>query len=214
MLPDLVVYLLGKGAHQEGVKLTTKEMAGELGVSQQTISRWMIELEQGGYIDRKEGDIRLTQKAVAEADKVYQELKIALECTRKFKFAGSVVDGLGTGGNFLKISGYREGITKKIGFKPFAGTLNVKIPADQIDLRLSLRSTKPITIGGFESGGRRYGPIAAYKATIFGEPAAVLFPEMSQHGLEMLEIISPDNLRGRYGLKNGQAVEIIVSSGN
>ncbi len=210
MLPDLVVYLLGKNAHRESVKLTTKEMASELQVSQQTISRWMIELEQQGFIDRGNREIKLSQKAVAEAEKVYFVLRSTLEKNRQYLFAGKVVPGLGTGASFMKISGYQEGIQKKLGFKAAPGTLNVKIPAEQIEIRLSLRSSKPIELPGFENGGKRYGKLALYRATVFGEPAAVVFPEMSHHGLDVLEIMSPDNLRRRYKLKDGSQIALVV----
>jgi len=213
-LPEMIVYLLTKNAHRDGVRLTTKEMAGELGVSQQTISRWMIELEQEGRIARDNHEIRLTPKTIKEAEQIYGILKIALESDRSYKFNGAVVDGLGTGASFLKLAAYKDGITKKLGFKPFPGTLNIKIRADQIDDRLSLRSAKPISIAGFSLGGKHYGTLSTYKAKIFGEPCAVAFPEMSHHGLDVLEIVSPDNLRERYKLKTGQDVELIVSAGN
>lgn len=211
MLPDLVVYLLGKNAHREGVKLTTKEMASELDVSQQTISRWMIELEQQGLLDRSNREIKLSQKAVTEAEKVYMVLRASLEKNRIFMFSGKVVPGLGTGGAFLKLKGYTESVQKLLGFKVYPGTLNVKIPAEQIDLRLSMRGLKPVEIPGFETGGKRYGKLSMYKAKIFGEPAGVVFPEMSHHGLDVLEIISPDNMRERYKLKDGADIEIIVA---
>lgn len=213
-LPEMIVYLLTKNAHRDGVRLTTKEMANEMGVSQQTISRWMIELEQEGRIARENHEIKITPKTIKEAEQIYGILKIALESDRSYKFRGAAIDGFGTGALFLKLPGYRDGITKKLGFKPFPGTLNIKIPADMIDDRLSLRSARPITITGFSSGNRHYGTLSAYKAKIFGEPAAVVFPEMSHHGLDVLEIISPDNLRERYRLKTGQEVELIVSAGN
>jgi riboflavin kinase, archaea type len=210
MLPELVVYLLGKNAHREGAKLTTKEMANELDVSQQTISRWMIELEQMGFLDRSNREIRLSQKAVSEAEKVYNVLKASLEKNRQYLFSGKVVAGLGTGSSFLKIKGYSESLQKKLGFKPFPGTLNVRIPPEEIELRLSLRQGKEIDIPGFEHGGKRFGKLAIFKAKLFGEPAAVIFPEMSHHGLDVLEIISPDNLRQRYKLADGSAVNFVV----
>ncbi len=214
MLPELVIYLLGKNAHREGVRLTTKEMATELEVSQQTISRWMIELEQAGLIDRHGREIKLTQKAVAESERVYLTLRLALEAKRQFNFSGIVIEGLGTGKGFVKMPGYQKQFIKKLGFEAYPGTLNLKIPAGQIEQRLALRTAKPIIIEGFGNGSRRFGSLAAYKAKIFGEPAAIIFPEMSHHGLDVIELISPDNLRRRYKLAMGSGLQVLAGGGS
>ena len=43
---------------------------------------------------------------------------------------------------------------------------------------------------------------------ISGLPGAVIFPEMSVHGLQVIEVISPFNLRKKLSLSDGSKVTV------
>ena len=101
-------------------------------------------------------------------------------------------------------------IEQKLGFSPYAGTLNLEILPDFLEKRLELRSSRPIKIPGFSSGGRTYGPIDAYRCVVGGMDGAVIFPVRSQHGLSVIEVIAPVYLMGELGLKYGSELEIEV----
>jgi riboflavin kinase len=103
-----------------------------------------------------------------------------------------------------------DGFRKKLGFIPFKGTLNIFIGADDVEKRLILREQKAVEIPGFRKGSRRFGKIDAYRCVIGGLPGAIIFPEMSQHGLQMLEVISPVNLRKSLGLQDGSVISVEV----
>ena len=209
MISDIVFYLLRKGAHREPQRITTGEIAAQIGVSQQTASRKLILLEKAGELERAGGKVKLTEKALVEARRCVREVLDSLKGTG-LVFSGKVVPGLGEGSFFVGQKEYVDGFRKKLGFAPFKGTLNVFIEADDVEKRLVLREQKPIEIPGFVRGKRRFGRIDAYKCVAGGLPCALIFPEMSQHGLQMLELISPVNLRKSLKLEDGSVLPVEV----
>lgn len=205
MISDIIFYLLRKGCHKEPKRITTGEIASHIGVSQQTASRKLISLEKTGQLERSSGKIFLTDKAIAEVRRLVKEVLDSLEGT-SMVFEGSVVKGLGEGAYYLNQEGYVSQFRKKLGFRPFPGTLNLLISTEDIEKRILLRQQKPIELSGFKKGNRTFGKLAAYKCVMNGAPGALVFPERSQHGLQVLEIVSPFNLRKKLGLADGALV--------
>jgi len=209
MASDIIFYLLKKGAHREPVRITTGEIAEQSGISQQTASRKLILLERDGRIVRTNGKIMVTEKAISDARKLLRDVLDSLEGTT-LVFSGRVIEGLGEGAFYVRQKKYMEEFNRKICFKPFPGTLNVSIVEDEIEKRLQLREQKPIVVNGFKSAGRTFGKIEAYRCSLGGVPCAIIFPERSIHGLQVLEIIAPCNLRKKLGLSDGGEVKIEV----
>jgi len=209
MISEIVFYLLQKGAHKEEKRITTGEIAEAIGVSQQTASRKLIELENDGQLERVGGKVRLTDKAIVEIRKCVSEVLESLKGTGMV-FRGKLVRGLGEGGFFVGQKEYAAQFKKKLGFVPFKGTLNLFIDAEDVEKRLTLRERTPITITGFSKGKRNFGKISAYKCVIGGLPCAIVFPEMSQHGLQTLEVISSFNLRKELKLEDGSFVPVEI----
>jgi riboflavin kinase len=193
------------------VRITTGEVAEQTGVSQQTASRKLISLERDGLITRVGGKVVVTEKAIGEARKLLREVLDSLEGT-SLVFNGKIVAGIGEGAFFVKQKKYMQGFDKLLCFKPFPGTLNVSIGENDIEKRLQLREQKAIIINGFKDGKRTFGKIASYRCAINGIPAAVIFPEMSVHGLQVLEIIAPYNLRKKLSLSDGSEVKVEVTA--
>ena len=207
MVPDVIFYLLQRGAHREPVKITTGEIAEGIGVSQQTASRKLISLEKEGAVERVGGKIILTKKAVDRVRGFVSEILESLKGT-SVAFGGSVTVGLGKGAYFVSQKEYTAGFQKKLGFKPFPGTLNVKIDDEDIEKRITLREQEPLAVAGFRKGARSFGKIACYKCVVNGVAGAIVFPEHSEHGLSVLEIISPFQLRKKLNLQDGARVTI------
>ncbi len=214
MISDITFYLLEKGAHIEPKRITTGEVAKQIGVSQQTASRKLLELENQGDIEKVSGKLILTEKAISKVRACVAMALDALEGSG-MSFTGTLVQGLGEGAYYLSQGQYTREFKKKLGFKPFAGTLNVSIVPEDIEKRITLRQQKPIAIKGFKKGKRTFGSISAYKCAISGVPCAIVFPERSSHGLHMLEIISKFNLRKKLSLSDGKKVlvEVVNTSG-
>ena len=155
--------------------------------------------------------MQVTEKAIAEARKLLKEVLDSLEGT-SLVFTGKIVTGLGEGAFYVKQKKYLEGFDKKLCFRPFPGTLNISINENDIEKRLQLREQKPIVVEGFKDGKRSFGKIDTYRCAINGMPAAVIFPEMSVHGLQVLEIVAPYNLRKKLNLADGNEVKVEVTA--
>jgi len=209
MISDIIFYLLKKNAHREPQRITTGEIAEYIGVSQQTASRKLISLEKSGELSREGGKIFVTEKAISQVRKLMKEVLDSLEGT-PILFSGKVVSGLGEGAYYVGQKPYLKEFDHKLCFRPFPGTLNVSVNEEDIEKRLLLREQKPILINGFKSNGRSFGKIGAYRCSISGAPAAIVFPERSIHGLQMLEIIAPVNLRKKLNLADGTEVKVEV----
>ena len=92
-------------------------------------------------------------------------------------FSGKVTSGLGEGAFFLKQGQYIKSFKEKLGFRPFAGTLNVRLNESGIEKRMLLREEKPMLIPGFKKGNKTFGNIEAYRCAIAGSPAPSCFPK-------------------------------------
>lgn len=206
MMDEVILFLLRKEAHMEPLETTTTEIADALGISQQSASRKLILLEKEGKVKREGKLISVTGKGLREAESLYAALGAALEKKAKFKFHGKVTSGTRDGQYYLSLKKYREQIKEKLGFVPYAGTLNIRVPADEINMRLLLRGKKGEVIEGFGMGERTFGRIICYKCKLNGIGGAIIFPERSHHGLDVMEVIAPANLRKKLSLKEGDSV--------
>lgn len=209
MIPDIVFYLLKKGCYSEPKRITTGEIASQVGVSQQTASRKLIRLEKDALIRRHDGRVQVTEKAVREVRHFINEILSSLEGSA-LSFEGTVVQGLGEGAYYLSQNGYVSQFKERLGFKPFPGTLNITLSSEEIEKRLLLRQKKPLEIRGFRKGNRTFGKIEAYRCALLGLPCAIVFPERSVHGLQVLEIVSIFNLRKKLGLHDGSKIRLEV----
>lgn len=208
-MDELLLLLAKRGALRAPVRLTTIEAGKLLGMSQQNASVRLRALEDAGMVERNGALVGLSAKGKALLRKAYSELKEALE-EGSIRLRGKVVEGLKEGRHYMSIPGYRERMEKKLGFSPYAGTLNIELLPEFVERRIELRSRRPIKILGFRHKGRSYGPIDAYRCRIRSIDGAVIFPRRSQHGLSVIEVIAPVFLMGELRLKYGSGLEIEV----
>jgi riboflavin kinase len=202
------LYQLSRGIPPGSRRLTiSTTLFGEsLGMSQQTASRYLGELEGEGLIRRNGTEVTLTSKGFDALKEVYISLKDFVEEKEPAKkISGTVSKGLGEGAYYVKE--YSEEIEKKLGFKPFLGTLNVR-PVEEIQNNERLYAG---TIKGFRKKGRTFGSIRYAKIKLAAkgktELCYVILPTRTHHK-ETFEIISPRNLRDVLGLSDGDTVEI------
>lgn len=217
--PDLwfaLLHLAKLGALRKGVFINTFELAKELGTSQQTASRRILELEAKGYIkrsvSRKGQTIVITEEGARQLMAIYTTLHASLsEALRSVIIMGEVFTGLGEGAYYVSLNGYRTQIVEKLGFDPYPGTLNLKLtdPSDMY-FREILSHRAGILIKGFSDGRRTYGSVKAFKAKMHNIDAAVLLIERTHYGRDTLEVIAPVNLRQALSLKDGDRVSVEV----
>jgi riboflavin kinase len=125
---------------------------------------------------------------------------------------GEVVAGLGTGKLFVTKEEYKKQFKKKIGYIPYAGTLNLKIKnEDRSDIG---KYASGILIRGFRENNRTYGQVKCLDCTLKKDQkqtkGTIVIPQKTRHR-NILEIISPQNLRKTLNLKNNDIVEIILN---
>ena len=197
-------------SRNDRISISSSEFGNFLGISQQSASRYMRELENDGIIKRtktKKGqEIQLTSKGYDILNEMYLNLKEFIETGKsKNLIEGTVITGIGEGAYYVRE--YSEKIEKSLGIKPFLGTLNVK-PLEKI---LNLERFTTGIINGFKRGGRTFGSIkfAPVKLLINQKKynCYLIVPKRTHHK-EDVEIISEFNLRKKLGLKDGDRVKI------
>ncbi len=208
---DVLLSLAKRG--RGTVKICTGELAHELGISQQSASRKLQELEQEGLIERNPSpsgiEARVTQKGSAIIESQYRLLKGIIEKKTRQALSGSVLSGMGEGKYYIGMDGYRRQIKEKLGFEPYAGTLNLKLSNPQDSY--ILEQAAPVVIGGFKTDTRTYGALRSYPVLIGGTvKGAVIKPERTHYGADIVELIAQPFLRKKLGVKDGDKVRIEV----
>jgi len=206
------------GAHKRTAKISTEFLAGKLGVSQQTASRYLIELESKGWIGRTitpEGClIKISQMGIKELETLYSTLRFLMEAAYppSITLEGTVFTGLGEGAYYISKDRYRKQFIEKLGFDPFPGTLNLKLTTDYDSKARSELETYPaIEVEGFKDEDRTFGRVKCYPAIIDNKvKGALILALRSHYDVSVLEVISPVFLRKQLNLKDGHKVKVEV----
>jgi riboflavin kinase len=206
------------GAHRRVARISTEYLAEKLGVSQQTASRYLIELDGKSWIERTvtaEGClIKITDSGMVELQKLYTSLRYLIEVAHppSVTLEGTVFTGLGEGAYYILKDQYRRQFIEKLGFDPYPGTLNLKLTNDyDIKTRAELEAYPAIEVEGFVDESRTFGSVKCYPITIENkERGALLLALRSHYDTSVLEIISPVPLRRHLRLKEGQKVKVEV----
>lgn len=201
------------GAMRNKIEISSLELAKQLETSQQTASRYLLELDKQGMIIRELGIkkqlIQITNDGTELLQKerlLYQQI---FELTDKVHFKGKVISGMGEGRYYTEQNGYVEQFKERLGFIPYPGTLNVEIKyIERNKLRL-LKTYTAITINEFKAENRTFGSVVCFRANINGVDGAIVLP-LRSHYSNILELISPHFLRETLNLKDGDEVEVVI----
>jgi len=201
------------GAIDKEIIVTSSHLSELINSSQQSASRYLIEMEKSGYIERKLGvkrqRIKITEKGKKLLEKEYFDYKKIFSKKREMVLKGTITSGLGEGKYYTCIDEYVKQFVEKLGFRPIPGTLNVRIWGEYIDRFRELESTEGIEIRGFATEDRTFGGAKCFFVKIKGLNAAAIIPNRSHHS-DILEIIAPYRLREKLNLKDGDNIEIKV----
>ncbi|MFQ5969510.1 MAG: DUF120 domain-containing protein [Nitrososphaerales archaeon] len=209
--------LLVKGARNNYVEITTKELAKSIGRSQQAVSKHLLDLESDGYLHRvRKGQgfrVKVTDNGYKQMSKLFLTIKIALDSApNHLEFQGVAISGMGEGAYYMSMAGYKNQFVKKLGYTPFPGTLNIKLEDRvYVDAKKELDRYDGVFIDGFSDGKRSYGWAKCYDAIINDKVnGALLIIERTHHGDSVIEVIAPLKIKDIVKIKDGDKVNIKV----
>ena len=213
----IVLYRLAEmGAYEHEVALSTGVVAGKLGISQQTASRRLIDMEEKGLIERtidgRSQRVRITKQGFNVLGELYRTLKPVFENPKRDLELNAVLfSGLSEGSYYMGLEGYRKQFRSKLGFDPFPGTLNLRIVKESMSQRSEMNAYPHVDIEEFADKNRTYGGARCYRAVVQRKiEGAIVVPIRAHYGEDVLEIIAPENLRKRLRLKDGDVVAVQV----
>jgi riboflavin kinase len=210
--------------------VTCSALADRLDVSTQTASRRLQRLEDADYLEREmTGDgqrVAVTTEGERALQREYADYRRLFEGDADVALSGVVTSGMGEGRHYISLPGYMEQFRERLGYEPFAGTLNVELDDESVRTRARMDALDPLGIDGWEDDERTYGPAFCWPATVErvgaedrpddGERARyeethVIAPKRTHHGDDQLEIIAPERLRDELSLGDGDHLTIHVS---
>ena len=215
---QILIKLADMGAHRRTAKISTEYLAEKMGISQQTSSRYLIELERKSWIERikkPEGSlIKISDLGNKEIQKLYAHLRVLVEAAYppSITLEGIVFEGLGEGAYYILKEFYRKQFIEKLGFDPYPGTLNLKLTTEyDLKTRTELETYPAVEIHGFKNENRTFGLVKCYPAKIDNKIKGALISAMRSHyDISVLEIIAPGCLRKQLGLRDGHKVKVEV----
>ncbi len=205
------------GAIEKSVKLSSTEFMHHISASSKTAARVLKQLEEEGYISRQlvaGGQlVHLTEEGVGLLKKEYSDYQqIFCKEHPDLELYGEVITGLGEGQYYISKEGYMSQFRDKLDFKPFPGTLNVRLNDESAQMRDDMGMIHPLIIHGFNDGERSFGGGKCYPVEIDGIKSAVIIPDRTHYPEDLLEIIAPVKLREALRIKDGDEVKIVVKN--
>ena len=211
---ETLKHLALSGNVYEYSPLSSSQLGKKLGLSQQSASKKILELLEMELITRKMGArkqlVKLTSKGLEVLRREYSEYQKIFDSMEQVILRGTLISGLGEGQYYISQEGYMDQFQEKLWFKPYPGTLNLRIEGNELSKLQILKDFEGILIEGFESEGRTFGRVKCFLTKIQNVECAVIIP-LRTHYSDVLEIISRHFLRDALKLKDGDIVEIIVS---
>jgi len=201
------------GAIKNKIEISSLELAKQIDSSQQTASRYLLELDKKEMILREMGIkkqlIKITNGGIESLREEHSQYQQIFELTDRIYFKGIIVSGLGEGRYYTEQNGYVTQFKEKLGIVPYPGTLNVEIEyVERNKLRL-LKNHNAIIVDEFETKNRTFGGVRCFHAKINSSDGAIVLP-LRSHYSSVLEFISPHFLREKLKLKDGDEVKIVI----
>ena len=201
------------GAIKNKIEISSLELAKQIDSSQQTASRYLLELDKKEMIIREMGIkkqlIKITSGGIEALREEHSQYQQIFELTDRIYFKGVVVSGLGEGRYYTEQNGYVTQFKEKLGIVPYPGTLNVEIEyVERNKLRL-LKNHNAIIVDEFETDNRTFGGVRCFHAKINESDGSIVLP-LRSHYSNVLEFISPHFLREKLKLKDGDDVKIVI----
>jgi len=114
--------------------------------------------------------------------------------TAQWALTGKIASGVGQGAFFTQLEWFQAQCMEKLGFKPFAGTLNLEISPRDVSKVQSIERNAKIE---FIPPDSTFCSGKAHPVCIEGIRAAIVMPaeEVRVHGSNIIEVISDRRLK-------------------
>jgi len=122
-------------------------------------------------------------------------------------FRGKVYSGKGEGKKFIELPWVQWQIVEKLGFTPFAGTLNIRLNRESLAFKKKLDKVPSLEIAP-EMG---YCKATMIRAKIKGLDCAIIIPQVPAYPPDVLEVVAPVFLRQQLNLADGSEAEVTLS---
>jgi len=120
---------------------------------------------------------------------------------------GIIISGMGRGKYFMSQDIYIKQFQENLKFKPFIGTLNIKIEPNEISKIMNIPTDK----FGLINGKGKLGDVKFIKAVLNDAvEGAIVFPAKTKHTEDVLEFISNKNLRKSLKFRDGDKVNLKI----
>jgi len=123
----------------------------------------------------------------------------------RITITGRIESGIQKGAFFTQLDWVQQQCHQKLGFKPYAGTLNLAIAEDAVPMVAELlqKSGMPLV-----SPDARFCSGHVYPVSVMGVSGAILAPaeEVKAHGSNIIELIAPIGLKEALDVKDGDEI--------
>ena len=126
---------------------------------------------------------------------------------------GRIVSGVKQGAFFTQLDWFQSQCRDKLGFEPYAGTLNLAVSDDDVPAVEALEQEAEIE---FIPPDSEFCCGKAYPVQVEGISAAIVIPaaEVRVHGKNIIEVISDQRLKDVLKVDDGDSVEIKIGRSN
>ncbi|HUK37844.1 MAG TPA: DUF120 domain-containing protein [Methanomicrobiales archaeon] len=197
------------------VWISSQSFGDSLAMSPQTASRRLKSLEGQRLVDRSlrpDGQyVTVTSDGEEALRREYADYsRIFGEGGGPYSLTGSVISGLGEGRYYMSLPPYQEQFAKILGKAPFPGTLNLRLSSASRDVKRKVDGLNWTRIQGFVQDGRTFGEAKTLPCRIRDIPCAIVVPGRSHYPDDVIELISPVELRAVLELSDGDLVTVEV----
>jgi len=125
---------------------------------------------------------------------------------------GRVFSGLGEGAYFTQIDWVKQQCLEKLGFIPFAGTLNLRVNEDYLNITQQARLAAEIDVVPPSSD---FCPAKVIPVLIGDIKAAIIVPHAEEftddvHPVDIIEVIAPVEVKKALDIKDGDELVITL----
>ena len=116
-------FLALQGGTRHPVHISSIRLSKNLEISQQSASRYLIELVDEGFVDRRLAQggqiVTILEKGIVILRKEFSEYSLMFGTQREIEMKGTLETGLGEGGYYISKKGYMHQFKEKLGWEPF-----------------------------------------------------------------------------------------------